>query len=112
MKLSDILNLKTKEGRYLIYLISQYDKLVIGPYVNLFINREGKLEILFNDEFQELKDHVDIAMSQINDLIDTLDINNLDVDKQCMEDIATYIDKLAAYLGYIKDMLNKEDLPF
>jgi len=110
MKLSDMFNLKSEEGRYLNYLLSQYDKVVIEPYVSLFVNREANLEVLLNDEFCEIKKETDNAIKLIHDCADKLDINNLTVDE--LTELANLIDLMAGYIEHVKSIINKEELPF
>ncbi len=66
MKLSDIFNLKSKEGKYLIYQMEQYNKLVITTYASIFLNREGNLESLLDDDFYDAKKSVDSEIDRVN----------------------------------------------
>lgn len=106
MKLSDLFNLKSTGGRYLVYLLGQYDKLVIANYVYLFTTRDSKLRVILDDEFNKVKNGVDDAMSEIDSLVDALDLDNLDSQEEDMGQIANLIESLSQYLVYIKNTLD------
>lgn len=112
MKLSDVFNMKSKEGRYLTYIIYQYDKIVISTYVGLFMNREGNLEVLLNEEFCEARNYVDKQMRLIDDFVNTIDLDNLD-DKKLTE-LSDLVNSMSVYIEYVKDKFDpkKEELPF
>lgn len=104
MKISDILKNSTDESRYLIYLIQQFNSQITYKYKSLFENREHRLEILLNEGYYKIKKSVDIAMLEIYDKIDSLDINNLN--KEDMDIIAKKMDELIAYLQYYSSTNN------
>lgn len=96
MKISDLLKNSTDKSRYLIYLIHQFDSQITNKYKILFENREYRLEILLNEEYYEVKKIVDIAMLEIYDKIDSIDLNN--INKEDTENIAKKMDELIFYL--------------
>lgn len=109
MNLSDLFNLKSTGGRYLVYLLGQYDKLVIANYVYLFTTRDSKLRVILDDEFNKVKNGVDDAMLEIDGLVNTLDLDNLDNQEESMEQIANLIESLSSYLSYIKNTLESKE---
>jgi hypothetical protein len=103
--LSAILNTPTKENQYLCYLINEYSKNVVGPYMSLFIGRDGGLNVLLNEEYSKAKSHVDDSMNEIGKFVDKLDLNNLNKDD--LEQLARNMNGLVDYIAYIKEELEK-----
>lgn len=104
MRLSNLIK-PTKQNQYLAYLLNQHSIYVTTPYMNIFMGRESNLDILLNDEFQEVKLGVDREITRIGLLLDSLDMDNLDV--KSLNQLGEKISELTAYMNHIKDNKDK-----
>jgi len=102
-KLSDIFNATTKENQYLCYLIDQYSKHIVGPYMSLFVGREGGLNVILDERFSDAKEQADGMMNDIGEFVNEMDIKNLKADD--LTELAQKMDNGAAYMNHLKEAL-------
>ncbi len=94
-----LINLKDTRGVYLKYMLTEYEKNVIEPYIKFSEKRNFKLSILLDHDFHRAKDSVDEEMGKIANLIDSYDLDNL-LDEE-LKSLAVLIEQLSGYMDYI-----------
>ena len=109
MNIGNIFDIKSNDGNYLLYLIGEYSKLIITPYLSLFSNREGKLEVLLNDDFNKAKDSIDLEIKRISNYVNTFDKDNLN--ENDLNELAKMIDILSNYIKYVIEQSSDVSMP-